>query len=71
MKRALTEVMTDGPPSLRAEFAKRIGELGPGGRDLAPVLQKIVRDPDRKVADAAAAALQRLGVSETERKDEP
>jgi len=71
LKRGLADAMGDDRPDVRVGIAEKIGELGPKGKELRPVLQKALQDPDNEVARAAREALERFGPSQDDEKNDP
>ena len=57
---ALTALLSDRRPSIRALAAHALGEIGPAARDAERALQQCLRDPEAIVRKAAQNALREI-----------
>ena len=57
----LTWILHSGSASQRAQAAMRLGQQGPGAREVLPELLEALQDPDPAVQSAAATAIGRVG----------
>ena len=55
--RKAVEMLSDPDPVVRADLAVQFGELGRRATPALPELQKLTKDPDARVRDAATAAV--------------
>ena len=57
----LIETLNSGVPLLRAEAVNTLAALGPAAKSALPALKKLADDPDPRVAQAVAVALEQIG----------
>lgn len=57
----LTWMLHSGSVAQRAQAATRLGQLGPGAREVLPALLEALQDPSPAVQSAAATAIGRVG----------
>jgi HEAT repeat protein len=54
------KMLTDRDESIRLKAAKELGKLGAGAKAALPLLTKLKSDPDARVREAAATAIEQI-----------
>jgi hypothetical protein len=66
----LIKLLDDPAPLVRWMAAEALGKFGADARDAAPALRKLAtQDPEARVRDVAARALQQMGLDEQSRTE--